>query len=135
MDVTHIMGPSEGLKVSATPNEGHGAHDHDGEHDDEDDPGRVGDTGHETEDTRTPGLLFSDVMKSYYNTLKISYSEQGVLSDSGQCFYDNKKKKLESDVTLMSGILKCLYGPPCREIIKLLKVSKRKSYTGKSRKS
>ena len=49
------MCPSEGLKVSATPNEGHGAHNHDGQHDDEDHPGRVSDPGHETEDSGAPG--------------------------------------------------------------------------------
>ena len=49
------MGPSECLKVSAAPNEGHGASDHDGQQNDEDDPGRVGDSGYETEHSGAPG--------------------------------------------------------------------------------
>ena len=56
------MSPSECLKVSAAANEGHGASHHDGQHNDEDDPSRVGTPGHETEDSGAPGQLFSDVM-------------------------------------------------------------------------
>ena len=50
-----IMGPGKDLKVAAAPNEGHGAHDHDGQHDDQDDPGRVGDAIHKAEDSGAPG--------------------------------------------------------------------------------
>ena len=52
LDVTHIMGPGKGLKVATTPDKGHGADNHEGQHNDEDDPSRVGDARHEAKDSR-----------------------------------------------------------------------------------